>query len=63
MKKLSQEEFIERDIGKYNECKKNIILSRFYFSKEKEIPNEYLDIIYIEEEELLKAINSYNNQI
>lgn len=42
---------------------KNIILSRFYFSKEKEIPNEYLDIIYIEEEELLKAINSYNNQI
>lgn len=42
---------------------KNIILSCFYFSKEKEIPNEYLDIIYIEEEELLKSINSYNNQI
>ena len=62
MKKLSQEEFIERDIDKYNECK-NIILSCFYLSKEKEIPNEYLDIIYTEEEELLKAINSYNNQI
>lgn len=62
MKKLSQEEFIERDIDKYNECKKHNI-KLFYFSKEKEIPNEYLDIIYIEEEELLKAINSYNNQI
>ena len=52
----------QRDIDKYNECKEHNI-KLFYFSKEKEIPNEYLDIIYTEEEELLKAINSYNNQI
>ena len=52
----------QRDIDKYNECKEHNI-KLFYFSKEKEIPNEYLDIIYTEEEELLKAINSYNKQI
>lgn len=51
----------QRDIDKYNECKKHNI-KLFYFSKEKEIPNEYLDIIYTEEEELLKAIISYNNE-
>lgn len=43
-----------------NVRKHNIKL--FYFSKEKEIPNEYLDIIYTKEEELLKVIISYNNE-
>jgi hypothetical protein len=51
----------QRDINKYNECKEHNI-KLFYFTKEKEIPNEYLDIIYTKEEELLKAINSYNNK-
>lgn len=52
----------QRDINKYNECKEHNI-KLFYFTKEKEIPDEYLDIIYTKEEELLKAINSYNNKV
>lgn len=47
-----------KDKEKYDKCKANGV-KLFYFSKEKELPNGYLDTIYSDENELLKEIKKY----
>mgnify|MGYP003295283221 CR=1 FL=1 len=49
---------IKRDFDKYNECKENNV-KLFYFSKEKQIPKNYIDDIFINENELLNKIKNY----
>lgn len=48
-------ETVKRDKEKYNLCKLNRT-KLFYFSKEKNIPNEYFDTIYTDENLLLNEI-------
>lgn len=43
---------------KFEKCKANDV-KLFYFSVEKELPNEYLDTIYSNNNELLKEIEKY----
>lgn len=50
----------KRDIDKYNECKEHNI-HLLYFSKENEIPDDYIDSIYTKEENLLNRINRIIN--
>lgn len=47
-----------KDKEKYDKCKANGV-KLFYFSKEKELPNEYLDTIYSNNNDLLKNIIEY----
>jgi hypothetical protein len=49
---------VTKDKEKFNKCKNNGI-KLLYFSKEKELPNEYLDIIYNNNDDLLKEIENY----
>lgn len=50
----------KRDVDKYNECKEHNI-HLLYFSKENEIPDDYIDSIYTKEEDLLNRINQIIN--
>lgn len=58
--KLEFEKQKIRDLKKYNKSKENGI-KILYFSYEKEIPENYIDKIYTQEEELLKTIENYDN--
>lgn len=49
------------DKQKYNLCKKNGV-KLFYFSKETNLPSDYYDKIYTNEEELLNEILSYTKE-
>lgn len=48
----------QKDKEKFEKCKANDV-KLFYFSVEKELPNEYLDTIYSNNNELLKEIEKY----
>ena len=48
----------EKDKEKYEKCKMNGV-KLFYFSKEKNLPNDYLDTIYKDENELLNEIKKH----
>ena len=48
----------QKDKEKFEKCKTNDV-KLFYFSAEKELPNEYLDTIYSNNNELLKEIEKY----
>ena len=48
----------QKDKEKFDKCKANDV-KLFYFSVEKELPNEYLDTIYSNNNELLKEIEKY----
>lgn len=48
----------QKDKEKFEKCKANDV-KLFYFSAEKELPNEYLDTIYSNNNELLKEIEKY----
>ena len=49
---------VKKDKEKFEKCKNNGV-KLFYFSKEKKIPNEYLDVIYSNNNDLLKEIEDY----
>ena len=49
---------VRKDKEKFEKCKNNGV-KLFYFSKEKKIPNEYLDVIYSNNNDLLKEIEDY----
>lgn len=49
---------VARDIEKYKLCKENNV-KLYYFSKARNIPLDYIDKIYTNEEELLQAIKRY----
>lgn len=52
----------ERDIRKYNKCKDNgIKILYFTYEREKEIPETYIDKIFVNEDDLINEIKSYNN--
>ena len=52
---------ITKDKEKFDKCKNNGI-KLFYFSKEKELPNDYLDTIYNNNNELLREIIRYGTE-
>lgn len=52
---------ITKDKEKFDKCKNNGI-KLFYFSKEKELPNDYLDTIYSNNNELLREIIRYGTE-
>ncbi len=49
---------IMKDKEKFEKCKNNGV-KLFYFSKEKELPNDYLDTIYSNNNDLINEINRY----
>lgn len=49
---------VEKDKEKFEKCKNNEV-KLFYFSKEKELPNDYLDTIYSNNNDLINEINKY----
>ena len=49
---------VKKDKEKFEKCKNNGI-KLFYFSKEKEVPNQYLDTIYSNNNDLINEINKY----
>jgi len=49
---------VERDERKFNKCKEHGI-TIFYFSYEKEIPNTYLNKVFVNEAELINEIKGY----
>lgn len=51
---------VEKDKEKFEKCKSNRV-KLFYFSKEKKIPNQYFDTIYINNNDLLEEIKKYGS--
>lgn len=49
---------VKKDKEKFEKCKNNEV-KLFYFSKEKELPNDYLDTIYSNNNDLINEINKY----
>ena len=56
--KKKYEYTVTKDKEKFEKCKNNGI-KLFYFSKEKELPNNYLDTIYNSNNDLLNEIENY----
>ena len=52
----------QRDIDKYNACKEHGI-KLLYFSYDKNVPSDYIDKVYTDENELLEIINNLKTQI
>lgn len=52
----------ERDFKKFYKCLKHGV-KIFYCSYEKEIPDNYFDIVYNNENNLIEAINNYDNKL
>ena len=51
---------VSKDKEKFEKCKNNGV-KLFYFSKEKKIPNQYFDTIYINNNDLLEEIKKYGS--
>ena len=50
----------QRDIDKYNACKEHGV-KLLYFSYDKNVPSDYIDKVYTDENELLEIINNLKN--